>query len=234
MREAVYVFDLDDTLYLEANYVRSGFNHIGRVIAERYSVGGAATYAWDLFTEGVRGNTFDRVVEYFSLPSDLVPDLISEYRNHVPSIRLEADALEFLSTLPAHVVGTGMITDGYGPGQWNKIDALGVRGMIDQIVVTNDHGPDWTKPSENAFRWIEEQFNDRDLSFVYFADNPHKDFQAPTKRGWQSVRIRRPSGLHHDTPDIVPVHYTSWGFSSLTMARHGQSSAPQSREGIIA
>jgi hypothetical protein len=37
------------------------------------------------------------------------------------------------------------------------------------------------------------------------ADNPAKDFVAPHRLGWRTVRVRRPDSLHADVPSGADV-----------------------------
>lgn len=208
MAERVYVFDLDDTLYLERDYVRSGFAHIGDVARESYAVDGVGDHAWSLFEQGIRGNTFDLLVTHFSLPAEASRHFIDEYRGHTPKIDLQPDARAFLRDLPDDAIGTGVITDGHAEGQWRKLRALGLDELLDNIVVTGDRGSEWTKPSPHAFRLIESRFNRRGVEFVYFGDNPAKDFNAPRDMGWRTVRVRRPLSLHYAVDDMIPVDET--------------------------
>jgi len=208
MTDRVYVFDLDDTLYLERDYVRSGFMHIGDVSRARYGVDGVGEFAWSLFEQGTRGNTFDLIATQFSLPSEAVRTFIEEYRNHDPRITLEPDALSYLMNLPDDAIGTGVVTDGYAEGQRRKLRALNLDGVLDNIVVTGERGAGWTKPSENAFRLIESSFPGSGVEFVYFGDNPLKDFDAPKQLGWRTVRVRRPLGLHYSVDDQIVVDET--------------------------
>ncbi|GGD75450.1 HAD family hydrolase [Microbacterium murale] len=208
MVDRVYVFDLDDTLYLERDYVRSGFMHIGDVSRSHFGVDGVGEHAWSLFEHGTRGNTFDLVAAHFSLPPEATRVFIEEYRNHDPAIALQPDALYYLRNLPDDAVGTGVVTDGFAEGQRRKLRALNLDDVLDNIVVTGEHGPGWTKPSENAFRLIESKFAGREIEFVYFGDNPTKDFNAPHQLGWRTVRVRRPLGLHFAVDDTVVVDET--------------------------
>ncbi|WP_136042845.1 MULTISPECIES: HAD family hydrolase [unclassified Microbacterium] len=212
MPERVYVFDLDDTLYLERDYVRSGFSHIGEVARDRYDAIGVGDFAWSLFDRGVRGNTFDLIVARFGLPADARDVFIEEYRHHEPDIALQPDAGSFIRSLPDDAVGTGVITDGFAEGQRKKLNALGVAGLLENIVVTAEHGPDWTKPSEIAFRLIASRFSAPGIEFVYFGDNPRKDFDAPRQLGWRTVRVRRPLGLHYGVEDAFDVDETVAAF----------------------
>ncbi|WP_341975743.1 HAD family hydrolase [Microbacterium sp. LTA6] len=230
MPDRVYVFDLDDTLYLERDYVQSGFAHIGNVARDLYGVDGVGDHAWSLFEKGVRGNTFDLIVDRFSLPPEATRLLIGEYRDHDPVITLQPDAQSYLSNLPDDAVGTGVITDGYAGGQWRKLRALKLDAVLDNIVVTGEHGQDWTKPSENAFRLIESKFSRPGIEFVYFGDNPKKDFHAPRQLGWRTVRVRRPLGLHYAVDDAFAVDETISTFPTTGASAQTPVGVPSSRE----
>ncbi|WP_102194376.1 HAD family hydrolase [Microbacterium aurantiacum] len=230
MPDRVYVFDLDDTLYLERDYVRSGFAHIGDIARDLYGVDGVGDHAWSLFEQGVRGNTFDLIVDRFALPAEATRVFVEEYRDHPPAIALLADAESYLRNLPDDAVGTGVITDGYAAGQWRKLRALKLDEVLENIVVTGDHGPEWTKPSENAFRLIESKFPLRGIEFVYFGDNPKKDFNAPRQLGWRTVRVRRPLGLHYAVDDAFDVDETISTFPTTGATARTPAGAPSSRE----
>ena len=58
----VVTFDLDDTLYLERDFVRSGFAAVGAWLATERGVRGFEACAWRLFEAGRRGDIFDRVL----------------------------------------------------------------------------------------------------------------------------------------------------------------------------
>ncbi len=85
----VVIFDLDDTLISEVEYVASGFRTIARYLAGLYPVaeGGALEALRRAFGESPR-NVFDRVA------AELLPDespevvgaLVDIYRSHVPEI----------------------------------------------------------------------------------------------------------------------------------------------------
>jgi len=57
----VVVFDLDDTLYLERDYVRSGFRAVDAWLASR-GILGFFGEAWANFENGLRGKAFDRAL----------------------------------------------------------------------------------------------------------------------------------------------------------------------------
>jgi putative hydrolase of the HAD superfamily len=197
----VIVLDLDDTLYLERNYVRSGFQAVDHWLKIYRSFEGFFDEAWSLFESGARGTIFNMVLEGRGLrDANLVKDLINVYRSHMPLISLESDAVEFLCSYRLEELA--LITDGPAISQWAKIKALNIEKYIGTIIVTSDLGSNYSKPNPASFERIQGTLDGNEC--VYIADNPLKDFIAPASLGWMSsIRIRRTGSLHYyvSTPD---------------------------------
>ncbi len=204
--ETVVVLDVDDTLYLEECYVRSGFRAVGRHLEASAGINGFDETLWSNFISGFRGDAFDRALPMHGLePStELITSLVEVYRCHVPDIALTPDATAFLDLLRGRPVAA--ITDGPPQSQRRKVEALGVTDLIDLVIYTGELGPGMSKPHHRAFELVEESFDVRPNQLVYIGDNPAKDFAAPRSRGWQTVRVRRPAGLHSqiESPDGTP------------------------------
>jgi putative hydrolase of the HAD superfamily len=192
---AVIVFDLDDTLYLERDFVRSGFVAVEGWISDNFGVCGFFERAWTLFEHGRRGDIFDRVLSALSIQSnpDLIRHLVDIYRRHVPQIRLASDAEEALAAVCPRC-RTALLTDGPGSTQARKVEALGLIGRLRPIVYTDDFGRGMWKPHPRGFVAIQDEFGLPAHEFVYVADNPIKDFVTPRRLGWKTVRVRRPEG----------------------------------------
>jgi putative hydrolase of the HAD superfamily len=192
-----FVFDLDDTLYLERHYVHSGFRQVGEEIRNRFGFDHFAAHAWDLFENGQRRSIFDQALNKLGIPADpqLVQELVGIYRNHKPQISLEPDAVQCLETL-APQCSLALITDGVVESQKRKIEALDLHHSIPLRVLTWEWGQDYSKPHPRAFHTVQQQLNAVSSECVYVGDNPAKDFAAPKSLGWKTVRIRRPGGLH--------------------------------------
>ncbi len=191
------VFDLDDTLYLERDYVRSGFRVVGEWCAERLGLEGVQEQAQALFDQGRRGDIFDAALDRLGVGRDAgtVSTMVRIYREHAPQIKLLPDAVECLARLQDRVY-LGLLTDGNPVSQWAKIDALGLRDRFDTTVVTGEWGIEFSKPHVRGYRHLESQSGTCSGRFVYVADNPSKDFLAPRTLGWNGIRVRRPAGLH--------------------------------------
>ena len=191
------VFDLDDTLFLERDYVRSGFRAVGDFVRRELGVRGFFTAAWRRFTAGERSSVFDRVLAEKGVAPDprLLRAILARYRSHVPKVRLCADARRFLER-PPEGVAVGIITDGRLRSQQAKVRSLGLGRWVRDIVITGRWGPRYAKPHPRAFRWMERRFRLKGRDCAYVGDNPSKDFQAPLLLGWNVWRLRRSGGLH--------------------------------------
>jgi putative hydrolase of the HAD superfamily len=191
------VFDIDDTLYLERDYARSGFSAVGREIEREFGKAGFGDIAWRLFESGARGNIFNLGLDQLGISYDksTIAALVAAYRNHTPDIELLPDARDCLAALSSQAV-LGAITDGPPESQRAKVKALGLGSLLDPIIVTWERGERFAKPHIESFKTVEEQCGLAGASCVYVADNPAKDFIGPKKLGWRTVRIRREGGLH--------------------------------------
>lgn len=194
----VVVFDLDDTLYLERNYARSGFAAVGDWVRRELGVEHFFDAAWARFEAGDRERVFDQVLNDAGQPAhaELIARMIAVYREHQPCIELETDSKRWLAA-NAGRCGLALITDGFKTAQNAKIDALGLRDMdFEPIVVTDEWGREYWKPNARAYLAVEAHFAGSPNRFTYVADNPTKDFLAPRALGWHTVQIARPGGVH--------------------------------------
>jgi len=227
------VFDLDDTLYLERDYVRSGFRAVGEWAKTALGIPDFGHRAWRLFEGGTRGATFQTVLaECGRKPEpELVERMVNIYRCHSPEIELLPDALRCLSELKGKAL-LAMVTDGPAECQKAKCASLGVRDFFDIVVCTGEWGEEFYKPHLRAFEFIQKQLGQEDRIFSYVADNPLKDFHAPIALGWDTVRVRRHGGLHFakeglknftakfETPNL-------WNFVELSNSFGAQSAAAE-------
>jgi glycosyltransferase involved in cell wall biosynthesis/FMN phosphatase YigB (HAD superfamily) len=206
------VLDIDDTLYLERDYVRSGFDAVGAWARTELGVDDLGERAWAAFESGVRRTIFDDALAGAGVEAtpDLVPRLVEVYRAHAPAIEMLADARAWLDALAPHVA-VAVVTDGPLASQRAKAEALVLTQWADLVVFTESLGPGKGKPHPAAFEQLERELGLGGDRCAYVADNPAKDFVAPHRLGWRTVRVRRPGGLHAEVPsgDDVDVEIAS-------------------------
>jgi putative hydrolase of the HAD superfamily len=195
------VFDIDDTLYLERDYVRSGFEASGRFVAETLGVREFGETCWQLFLDGLRGNIFDRAgsLSGLSLSAEHVSRLVAVYRTHRPTISLLPDAAVAMDYVVSRSK-CAVLTDGPVQSQSAKVRALGLDRFAAPVVLTGALGPNCGKPATVGFEMIQHQCEVSGASCVYVADNPIKDFLGPRQLGWRTVRVRRGEGLYAGLP----------------------------------
>jgi putative hydrolase of the HAD superfamily len=199
------VFDIDDTLYLEREYVQSGFGAVDEWAARWLDVPDFAERCWCAFEAGQRQFIFDTVLRQSGVqPSPgLIASLVALYRAHVPLISLAPDAYNAIAGI-ARTASIAVISDGPAASQTRKAEALRLSAFADPIILTELLGLDFAKPHARAFETVQEL---RPAArYLYVADNPLKDFAAPKQLGWLTVRVRRKYGLHYsvENPDQRP------------------------------
>lgn len=201
MKFRCVVFDLDDTLYLEREYVRSGFKAVSRTLGKPSGINWKYLFAYlcSDFEQGIRGNAFDRLFGIYPILKDYfeISDVVQAYGGHDPNIELISGVRELLVDL--HVSGTqlALITDGRAESQSRKVSALGISDFIQSIVLTDKWGRAFWKPHPRAFEYLMESASLSPSDFVYIGDNPEKDFLAPNTLGWHTIRLRFPGQLRY-------------------------------------
>ena len=154
------------------------------------------------FEAGERTRLFDRVLADlgFAAPPTLIARMLRVYRQHRPRIALAPDALRLLAAPPPGVA-FAVITDGWLDAQRRKVRALGLHRLGVRLAVCTDRwGREEWKPAPRAFAHVQAAFRLPPERFSYVADNPSKDFHAPARLGWGTVRIVREGGLHEAAP----------------------------------
>lgn len=193
------IFDLDDTLYPEIEFVKSGFREVANVISQDFGL--KADEIYNLLIDTFNRNrkfVFNRVLELLKINDEVyLNKLISIYRNHKPKINLYPDAKEMLPILKKNFL-LGLITDGFPLTQKLKVIALNIENYFDKIIYTGERGEDYSKPSTLPFKDMLDEFRLEPKEAIYVGDNIEKDFKGPKELRMFSVRIVRKEGIYKD------------------------------------
>ncbi|MGB3774256.1 MAG: HAD family hydrolase [Leeuwenhoekiella sp.] len=177
--QTVIVFDLDDTLYKEINYLRSAYKEIAKYIDEsKWQSLFSEMFA--LYREGK--NVFDHLLTYYNVNKE---DLLHMYRNHIPEIFLEKQTVALLDQIAASGAKLTVLTDGRSTTQRAKIKKLGLEKWMNVFFISEEIGSE--KPNEKNFKAVENHFNLQ--NYFYIADNLKKDFVTPNKLGWVTIAL---------------------------------------------
>lgn len=187
------IFDMDDTLYGEKEYVRSGYRQIANLFPE---ISGAQERLWQLFEE--KKAAIDVFLEEIGRDSQEMKQLcLHTYRYQTPEIHLYPGVERMLCQLKEQGFLLGVITDGRPEGQRAKIQALGLEKLVDEIIVTDElGGAEFRKPNPLAFEKMKERLGVDYCEMCYVGDNVSKDFISPENLGMRSIWFRNKDGLY--------------------------------------
>lgn len=181
MKKAI-IFDLDDTLYKEIEYLKSAYRDITNWLENTYHISGVYEYMIRSFYAG--DNVFDKLNQHYLLNVD-INEYLLKYRNHVPVLSLDSNTDLLLNELLNNGCLLGIITDGREISQTNKIKALGLCKYIsnDNCIISESFG--YAKPSLQNYLYFSEKWGE--IDYYYVGDNTSKDFIAPNSLGWKTV-----------------------------------------------
>ncbi len=208
------VFDLDDTLYSEYDYIKNGFHlaaqELTRLLEEQagalqddipqMSAQDWYGYMLDAYHGGQR--PIDAAFTKSGLKEEEAKRrVLLAYRNQQPTLFLYPWARELLSWLTSeggiqkeHI---GIITDGRPEGQRAKLSGLGLYDLAGEILVTDElGGPRFRKPCDIAFRIMQLRMNIPMERILYVGNNPAKDLKAPRVLGMKALFFDNPLCIH--------------------------------------
>ncbi|RKY09419.1 MAG: HAD family hydrolase [Planctomycetota bacterium] len=201
------IFDMDDTLYDEVDFCRSGFAAVAAFLANVPNL-----TAWPTETEirdafgaqfdaGNRTSVFNAALDELGVAytPETIKHLVGVYREHTPEITLPAESKDVLELLSGQYV-LALLTDGFLPTQRLKAGALGLERYFQAIIYTEELGRECWKPSTKGFKHLLKQLHEKPANCVYVADNAKKDFIGPKQLGMNTIQLIRPNRIHNTPP----------------------------------
>jgi FMN phosphatase YigB (HAD superfamily) len=193
------LFDLDDTLYPERQFVDGGFHAAARTIraalasAQGQDEDELVDRLWQLHAEAGRGRLFDRLIEQITgAPAEpaLVLACLHAYRTHEPHLTPVRGIDRLLGELERRGVPLGLVSDGLASVQRRKLDALpSIRGRFGAIVMTDELGPGHAKPAPEGFMLACRLLGVAPADAVYVANDARKDFRGARAAGLATIRF---------------------------------------------
>jgi putative hydrolase of the HAD superfamily len=198
------VFDLDDTLFPEVSYIKSGFHAVADWLDQAGVLPAQQAFEalWSAHAGGERGRLFDHLLAACPGASEppSVADLVRVYRSHAPGIAFYPGMAALLDEAKARSLPIAVISDGFLEAQQQKAKALGLAQWANPILFTDTWGRAFWKPHTWAFAQVQETFQVEPDEIIYIGDNPSKDFQAPHALGWHSLQLVMPDQVHAERP----------------------------------
>lgn len=195
--KSVVVFDLDDTLYKEVDYLKSAFREIAQVLEK-----GTGQKLYERMMSLYRANkeVFGTIIEEYQVETKTKSDLIEMYRNHEPDIYLEDHIADKLKEIKRNGMATGLITDGRSHTQRNKLKSLGLQNYFDEVLISEEFGSE--KPDPGTFEYIQDKLEGE--GYIYIGDNIQKDFIAPNNLGWDTACLLEDgTNIHPQNSSVI-------------------------------
>jgi putative hydrolase of the HAD superfamily len=184
-KKSLVVFDLDDTLYREIDFVRSGLKHVANMVLKE-EADSAYERMFKKFQQ--KEKPFDWLLSSYPdvKPPLSLQSLLDLYRTHTPNIRLNEGVLLMMEKIKQATFKVGLITDGRSNTQRAKLKALGLESYFDDIIISEEFGT--CKPHVNNYLYYSEKYPG--LTYWYIGDNLEKDFIVPLAHGWKTICVR--------------------------------------------
>lgn len=182
MPSKVVVFDLEDTLYQEIDFLKSGYHAVADYLTKTVGIHDLYAEMIEAYQAGEK-DVFQKVLDHHHLNIDK-SELADVYRYHIPQIHLDSKVRSVLEQLQGRY-HLAIITDGRPRTKRNIINALGLSEFFEwpDIYISDEVGHLKTAPY--SFEKIMDTYPDS--HYVYVGDNPAKDFLVPNRLGWITV-----------------------------------------------
>ena len=181
------VFDLDDTLYKESDYKKSGIEYVCKKIETIYNK--------NILKQILKADKDNKRIWQEACKILCIPLSTSEqfkwlYRLHDPKIELSSNASNVISILDNKLSKIAIFTEGRSLTQRLKLKKL----KIDKLKIYITEELNYGKKDEKSFKIIMQNLPAE--KYYYIGDNPKKDFLIPNKLGWETICIRGKKNIH--------------------------------------
>lgn len=202
----VILFDLDDTLYPERDYIFQGFRAVSNKLQKDFNLD--SEHVYKILVSIFESNRYrifdqlaDRLQESRMTPEYIEKEILPFYRNAPRQISCYSDVKAVLRELKKEY-RLGLISNGRSEMQRAKIKMLGLDPFFDHIEISGDYRAEYAKPSPHMFVKSLSVFAISPKEAVYIGDHPELD-GASMKAGIPFIRIRRPGGFYtnQSSPD---------------------------------
>jgi len=206
------VFDLDDTLYDELDYIRSGLRIVAEYLTERFN--------WSLndlnrqllqSLEVSRNHVVDRVLTQKGVWSEcLMRDCDKVYREHIPNIRLSHHTKRLLKRISKDYA-LFVVTAGDVEVQKNKLDVLGLSmsSNFEGFYSIDKSASDYHKSLQSSIKSIANLTACRYENMVYISNQYNEDFSIIQELGIITIILQDSTADINLFENIEPADYSA-------------------------
>ena len=198
----IVVFDLDDTLFKEIDFLKSAFHDISEIITKNNGISQDIVYNDLMKFYGNKENALECVIKKYDLKCSL-EYLLNFYRTHMPRLIFSKSNTILLNELKLRGIKLCVLTDGRIIQQQNKIKALGISSYFSEIIISEEFGSE--KPNIKNYKHFENKFGRG--HYYYIGDNIKKDFISPNSLNWTTICLLDNGCNIHKQNFNVPQEY---------------------------
>ena len=195
------LIDLDDTLFDELSYVRSGYDRVAKYVSacSHHKLDSDEMYNYLLYNLSKYGrkNAFDALIARFEIEDMGTAEMVDLYCSHLPKIKLYP-GVEMALDLLRKEFKIAIVTDGRRKVQERKIFALKLEDMVDSVVFCMQRNH--PKPSGMSYLQAVKELGVDIQDAIIIGDDPYCDIKAAHNLNIKSYRIL--GGKH---ADILPM-----------------------------
>ena len=211
------IFDMDDTLYPEKQFVLSGFRAVSGWVEENLGFSSSQTYSQleSIFQEDSQGKIFNHFLAMKNVSDEaFLTTMVECYRSHYPNLEPYPEVRNLLEELSS-LYHIGLISDGYLETQNNKWQALGLQKYFDTVVFSDQWGKKFWKPHKRPYLEALRRLEIEGIEAVYVGDNPNKDFFGANQLGIYTIMVVRKQGVYARAMPPAPAYQPAMSISDL-------------------
>lgn len=185
------IFDLDDTLYPQAEFLDAAWDEVARAAGEAGALPVAVRAALAVVAAhgSDRGRIIDRAVVLAGEPRLDVAPLVRRFLSSCPDkMPTYPGAAEAVAAVRRRVP-VGLVTDGAPDTQRAKLRAIGLEEAFDAVVLSDELGREFRKPRPEPFLAAARALGVAPSAVVVVGDRPDKDVAGARAAGMRVLRI---------------------------------------------
>ena len=192
----VIIFDLDDTLYTEHDYVLSGFKFVADFASNKFNISKSQMYdaLVESFESRGRGKNFDYALKKLGVDKYNINELVSAYRNHIPHIVLPRKAIKVLRDLKKDYT-LCLLTNGWIEAQKRKAEKLDLKNYFDSIWYAQEHGLQFRKPNKKYFFKIFSHYKVKPSEVLVVGNDLIEDIKTGKDLGCNTYLVEKPGDI---------------------------------------
>ena len=188
------IFDLDNVLYDEKDYLYAAFNKIAAYLSERCSISQEKIFE-KLVTDfqnktSMYPRLFNDLIADCGLDQKLISEILTLFSSIKPDLKLYSGSEDLFLNLKKQNIKLGLVTNGSVKTQKNKVKLLNVERFFDSIIYAREVGAGKEKPDPEAYKLILADLGAKPEEAMCVGDNPFTDFLGAKKLGIKTVRLQ--------------------------------------------